>query len=201
MCHAVTSRSVATRTAGPPRVFSAENLSYCRLFLRGISRFARKDGEGLQHRLEFLAQVLPFRVNRLDQGDFLRSSPPFDFLFPSDGGARGRVPLQPNQLVQVVPPRKSVHELCFVLPNPFREVSSDADVKHARFPGKHVDVERPLHSSQTIQPSFRAKRDLCAIASFGAMKSLFGFKCWQSDSSPRFCRNDDPSRRFSGPSR
>ncbi len=52
-----------------------------------VGRSVRNDGvvvgaeDGMRKSLEIQAEVIPFGVERFDQGDFLRSPPLFDFLF------------------------------------------------------------------------------------------------------------------------
>ena len=48
------------------------------------------------------AEVVPARIQRLDQGDFLGSAPLFDFFFTGNCGADAGMWLEPNELGDVV---------------------------------------------------------------------------------------------------
>src|SRR6266852_2606437 len=82
--------------------------------------FVRNDGvgggrAGMRKGLEIQAEVVPFGVERLDQGDFLRSPRFLDFFFARDGGANGGVGLEPDKLGGVVFLRAAGDGFFFVL--------------------------------------------------------------------------------------
>ncbi len=91
------------------------------------------------------AEVVPARIQRLDQSDFLGSPPLFDFLFTRNCGADAGMWLEPNELGDVVFLCEAGKNFCCVLADPVRQVAGHAQVEDGGFAGHEVDVEGALH--------------------------------------------------------
>ena len=95
--------------------------------------------------LEVQAEVVPFRVEGFDQGNFLGAAPLFYFLFMRDGRTDGRVRLEPYELGGVVLLREAGKDFFFVLADAVRQIAGHTEVQDSRFAGHEVDVEGALH--------------------------------------------------------
>ncbi len=96
-------------------------------------------------RLEFQAEVIPFAIQRLDQCDFLRSPPLFDFLFTRHGRADARVWFEPDEAGDVVFLCETGKDFFFVLAGAVWQVAGNAKVEDAGLAGHEIDVEGALH--------------------------------------------------------
>ncbi|SRR6266849_8377216 len=100
---------------------------------------------GMRKGLEIHAEVVPFGVERLDQGDFLRSPPFLDFFFTRSGRADAGMWLEPNELGDVVFLYEAGKDFFFVLADAVWQVAGHAEVEDAGLAGHEVDVEGALH--------------------------------------------------------
>lgn len=85
------------------------------------------------------------RVERLDQSDFLGAAPAFDFLFAANGGAGGRVRLEPDEFSAVVFSGEARDEFLFVLVGALRKVAGDGQIESAGPASHEIDMEGTRH--------------------------------------------------------
>src|SRR5690349_3944974 len=97
--------------------------------------------------LKPLAQVLPFRIQALDQRNLLRPAPAFDFLFAGNGGASRGVRLKPNKLRNVVFLRESRNQLRFVLSDAACQMAGHPDIKDPGLAGHDVHMKGAVHGA------------------------------------------------------
>jgi len=95
--------------------------------------------------LRIRAEVIPTRIQGLDQGDFLGSPPFLDFLFTRDSRTDAGVRFEPDELGDIVFLRESGKDFFFVLADAVRKIAGHAEVEDAGLAGHEVDVEGPFH--------------------------------------------------------
>ena len=91
----------------------------------GGGRVGRRKG------LEGQAEVAPFGVEGLYQGNFLGAAPLFDFFFARDCRADAGVGFEPDELGDVVLFCEAGKDFCFVLADADRQVAGYAEVEDA----------------------------------------------------------------------
>src|SRR6266853_904748 len=85
-------------------------------------------------------QVSPIRVRFFDQHDLPLTIPSLQLFFAPDSSGHIAVELVVDELVHVVPFRKSAEEIAFVLPHSFPQVAGYTDIKCTEWPApENVD--------------------------------------------------------------
>ncbi len=88
-----------------------------------------------------LSQVLPTRIELLNQGNFLFPPPAFDLLLTRDGHLNVLMAFVIDQAMALVFLGETFDGVVLVLVNTALEESGDANVKRSRSAGKNVNPE------------------------------------------------------------
>ena len=108
--------------------------------------------------LELHLQVIPLRIERLDQRDLLLSPPALDLLLPLDCITRAAEVLEVHKPLDAIPLRESGHQPLAMLRDAPGKVVRHADVQRARMIGHDVnevalhatEIKRPVHTYQGL---------------------------------------------------
>ena len=79
-----------------------------------------------------LTQILPTRIRRIDQSDFLGSRPSLEFFLTTDGAKNVVVSLKVHEIVTVVFLGKAFERAVLVLRNSVLQIARHADIQHSR---------------------------------------------------------------------
>jgi hypothetical protein len=86
-------------------------------------------------------EVMPLRIYRVDNVDFLFASPSFDLLFPLDSGNRIAYRFEVYQTVNIVSVGKTGNQVMFVLIDSLFNIAGNTDIQSATSAGHDINIE------------------------------------------------------------